>query len=63
MHKKVQIIYEHNKPHGIRDSTGYLLFFPQIRKYNNQDERYKEEIMEQFRLAEYLKVSLEARRE
>jgi hypothetical protein len=62
MHKKVQIIYEHNKPHGIRDSTGYLFFFTPIRKYNDQEERYKDEIMEQFRLAEYLVKSLEERK-
>lgn len=57
--EEIQIIYENNKPKGIRDKGGYLFFFTKITKYTNQEERYREEIEEQFKLADYLKKQLE----
>jgi hypothetical protein len=44
---------------GIRDTGGFLLFFPNITKYPNQDERYADEMAQQKRLAELLLSALE----
>jgi hypothetical protein len=63
MHNKLQIIYKHNKPYGVRDSTGFLFFFADVSKYPNQEERYRQEVQEQFALADYLLSSLQARGE
>ena len=52
--KELKIIYKHNKPYGIRDSGGFLFFFTNIFKYSGQEERYRQEIEEQFELADYL---------
>jgi hypothetical protein len=52
--KKIQIIYENNKPHGIRNQDGFLFFFPNISKYHLQEERYRIEIESQVKLADYL---------
>ena len=49
---KLQVIHKHGQPYGIRDDGGFLLFFPEISKYANQEERYVEEIQETFALAE-----------
>ena len=57
----VQITYRNNKPYGIRDEDGYLLFFPDITQYPGQPERYREEIMEQFALADFLALALSQR--
>ena len=51
---KVEIIYQHNRPYGIRNKNGYLLFFPRITKFPDQDERYKRAIKEQMDFAESL---------
>ena len=59
--KGIKIIHKHNKPYGIRDENGYLLFFPKITKYTGQEERYKEEVMEQYKLAEDLERYLSVR--
>ena len=56
--KKLQVIYKNNKPYGIRDEHGFLLFFSDISKYMNQEERYRKEIEEQFKLADFLLNSL-----
>lgn len=56
---KIQVIFHNNKPHGIRDSGGFLLFFSNITKYPGQEERYRREIEEQFALSDYLKKCLE----
>lgn len=50
-HKNLEIIFQHGKPYGIRDSGGYLLFFPTVSKYTGQQERYKKELAEQVELA------------
>jgi len=56
--KKLQIIYKNNKPEGIRDEHGFLFFFSRINKYDNQEERYREEIQEQYDLADFLLEAL-----
>ena len=60
-HNKLQIIYKHNKPYGIRDNSGYLFFFTEIHKYTNQEERYRCEVQEQYQLADYLLAALSNR--
>ena len=57
--KELQIIYKHNKPYGIRDIGGYLLFFTDISKFSNQEERYRQEIAQQYKLADFLLASLQ----
>jgi len=56
MEKKMEyeIIYKHNKPYGIRDKNGFLFFFTEISKFGEQEQRYKEEIEEQYKLADLL---------
>jgi len=61
MHEKLQIIYKNNKPYGIRDKNGYLVFFSEISKYPGQEERYRQEIEEQYALADYLLSALQKR--
>ena len=56
---KLQIIYEHGQPKGIRDNCGFLFFFPKVDKYTGQEERYREEMAQAYRLADYLLKSLE----
>lgn len=63
MHDKLQIVYKQNKPYGIRDSNGFLLFFQEITKYNGQELRYREEILEQYKLAEYIICALHERKQ
>ena len=62
IHKDLKIIHKHNKPYGIRDENGFLFFFTKISKYGDQEERYKQEVFEQYELAEFMVNSLEARR-
>jgi len=59
--KDLQIIYEHGKPYGIRDSSGYLLFFVGISKYPGQEDRYRKEIEEQYELADFLLEALKGK--
>jgi len=54
MNMDTKVVWKNNKPYGIRNANGYLLFFPQIRKFDGQDERYRTEIKEQESLAYYL---------
>jgi len=49
-----EIIYKHNKPYGIRDKNGFLFFFTEISKFGEQEQRYREEIEEQYKLADLL---------
>lgn len=56
--RQLKIIYRHNKPYGIRDKGGFLLFFTEISKYSGQEERYRQEAEEQDKLADYLLSSL-----
>lgn len=59
----LQIIYKNNKPNGIRDSGGFLFFFPDIHKYTGQEERYRQEVQEQYDLADFLLNALKHRGE
>ncbi|MEE9451063.1 MAG: hypothetical protein V3V72_13520 [Ignavibacteriaceae bacterium] len=59
--KGIKIIYKNNKPYGIRDTGGFLFFFTKISKWTGQEERYRKEIEEQFKLADYLCESLKTR--
>lgn len=43
---ELKIVYNLNQPHGIRDKNGYLLFFPEITKYPDQEDRYKKEVQD-----------------
>lgn len=54
----VQIIYEHGQPHGIRDKSGFLCFFPRVHKYDGQEERYRQELAARFALADFLLSAL-----
>ena len=58
MRNNLKIIYKHNKPNGIRDESGFLLFFPDITKYQGQEERYRSEVEEQYKLADFLLSAL-----
>lgn len=62
-HEEAEIIYKQNKPYGIRDKTGFLFFFAEVEKYGGQEERYRQEIGQQFRLADRLLKSLVAQGE
>lgn len=42
----IKIIYKNNKTYGIRDNSGYLFFFTEISKYDDQEERYRTEVEE-----------------
>jgi len=54
----LEIIYKNNKPYGIRDEGGFLFFFTKITKHTGQEERYRQEIEEQFELADFLLETL-----
>lgn len=54
----LEIIYKDSKPYGIRNKDGFLFFFVVISKYQGQEERYKEQIEQQVRLADYLLSAL-----
>lgn len=60
---KLKIIYKYNKPYGIRDSGGFLFFFTDISKYEGQEERYREEIENQYKLADFLLKALAQEKE
>lgn len=54
----LHIIYKNKKPFGIRDRTGILVFFRDISKYPDQEERYKKELAQQRELAEFILLKL-----
>jgi len=58
-HKNLEIIFEYGKPKGIRDRGGYLLFFPTVSKYTDQQERYDRELAEQNDLALKIMAGIE----
>ena len=57
----LKIIYKHGRPYGIRDGGGFLFFFCRVNKYAGQEERYRREIEEQYRLADNLLNFLKSR--
>jgi len=56
--ERYEVIYRSGEPYGIRDSGGYVLFFPKITKYDEQEERYKDELGTQIGMAEFLTEQL-----
>ena len=56
---ELRIIYKHGQPEGIRDKGGFLFFFPKVSKYEGQEERYRLEIEQSYRLSDYLLNMLE----
>ena len=56
--EELQIIHKNGQPYGIRDKGGYILFFPKVSKYDNQEERYIEEIKQRFDIAEKILKAL-----
>lgn len=40
--QELQLIHTNGVPFGIRDSGGYLLFFPTISKYLDQEDEYSD---------------------
>ncbi len=57
---EVTVIYEHGFPSGIRDKTGYLLFFNPAYKYEGQEERYRSDCEQKLLLANFLLAALAA---
>jgi hypothetical protein len=60
--KDVKIIYKNNKPYGIRDEGGFLFFFTEVSKFGSQEERYRKEVEEQYKLADDLLEFLKKRK-
>ena len=56
----LKIIYEHGQPYAIRDYGGILFVFKTVSKFTGQDERYREELKELFKLADFLLESLKS---
>ena len=56
--EQLQIIYAKGQPYGIRDKGGYILFFPKISKYPNQEKRYIDEIKRTSDIAEKILKAL-----
>ena len=59
--KDVKLVCEHGQPYGIRDWTGFLVFFHKVQKFNGQEERYRKELAEKFALADDLEAFLKLR--
>ena len=57
---ELQIIYKQGLPKGIRDSNGFLLFFPPVWKQPGQNKRYAGEVKRQSDLADTLLNTLKA---
>lgn len=57
--KTIRIVYQGCQPKGIRSDSGYLIFFPKVERYPNQDDRYEEELNDQKHLAEFLAEQLQ----
>ena len=58
MKEDLRIIYQNEKPYGIRNKGGYLFFFTRVTKYDGQDERFARETKELNDMADYLLESL-----
>ena len=50
----LKIVKEFSQPGAIRSKSGVLVMFPKIQKWPGKEDRYLEEIEEQWKLAEYL---------
>ena len=56
----LQLVIRNEVLVGIRDSGGFLLFFPSITKYAGQESRYKDELKTQRMLADFILSTLKA---
>jgi hypothetical protein len=54
----LRLIFEHGEPSGIRDRTGFLCHFRRVPKFSGQEERYRTELAQRARLADFLLESL-----
>lgn len=54
----LKTVYDHGLPLGIRDKTGFLLFFIKDTKYAGQEERYSLDVQRTHLLANYLLAAL-----
>jgi hypothetical protein len=57
---EVRLIMEHGEPKGIRDRTGFLVFFHRVTKYSGQEGRYRAELDLRLRQADVLVTALRA---
>jgi hypothetical protein len=55
---KYTLVYENNRPYGIRDERGYVIFFPWVPNFDGQDDRFAYELGAQKNLAEYVLTCL-----
>ena len=55
---KAILISKNHKPYGIRDDSGFILFFRNITHYDGQDDRYYEEIIGLYNIAEFIRDAL-----
>jgi len=55
---KLTVVHRNGQPYGIRDNSGFLLFFPKVTKYDGQEQRYVDEIRNCFSLAEKIIIAL-----
>ena len=54
----LRLIFEHGEPHGIRDTRGFMLHFHRVPKFSGQEERYRNELAQRARLADFLLEAL-----
>ena len=54
----LKIVYKHGRPDYIRDKGGVLFSFKEVGHFSGQDERYRREIEQQYRLADFLLAAL-----
>lgn len=57
---EIQITYKGDLPDGIRDKGGYLFFFTEVSRYQGQEERYKREVEDTHKLADFLLLKLKS---
>lgn len=50
----VRIVYKNGQPDYIRDDGGVLMSFPRVRKWTDQEDRYRRELGEVFVLADII---------
>lgn len=60
---ELQIIQGHAHPYGIRDRSGFLFFFRSVHKFDDQEGRYRRDLAQMQRLAEFLLSALRAAHE
>ena len=56
----IELITKRDLPYCIRDTGGILVFFPDVCKWEGQDERYKNDCDKQCKIADHLVESLKS---